>query len=73
MEFIHLEVWQDFEANQLNPAAAEWIAPTPETQGGEPWVFVIDADGIIVQRFDNVASEAELLAAVEGSLGEADS
>jgi hypothetical protein len=73
MEFIHLEVWQDFEANQLNPAAAEWIAPTPETQGGEPWVFVIDGDGIIVQRFDNVASEAELLAAVEDSLGEADS
>lgn len=70
MEFVHIEVWQDFAANQLNPAAAEWIAPTPETQGGEPWVFVIDADGIIVERFDNVASDAELLAAVESVLNE---
>ncbi len=70
MEFIHLEVWQDFEANALNPAAAEWIAPTPETDGGEPWVFVIDADGAIVQRFDNVATDADLLAAVEALLGE---
>ena len=72
MEFIHLEVWQDFAANQLSPAAAEWIAPTSQTQGGEPWVFVIDADGTIVQRFDNVASEADLLAAVESLLGPAD-
>lgn len=72
MEFVHLEVWQDFEANQLNPSAAEWIAPTPETQGGEPWVFVVDADGIIVQRFDNVASEPDLLAAVENVLATTD-
>ena len=72
MRFIHLEVWQDFAANKLNPSAAEWIAPNPEREGGEPWVFVIDADGIIVQRFDNVASESELEAAVETVLAGAD-
>lgn len=72
MEFIHLEVWQDFAANQLNPSAAEWIAPNPEREGGEPWVFVVDSDGIIVQRFDNVASETELEAAVEAVLAGAD-
>lgn len=69
MEFIHLEVWEDFAADKLNPAAAEWIAPTPETQGAEPWVFVIDRDGIIVKRFDNVASETELNDAVQEVLG----
>ena len=68
MEFIHLEVWQDYAANKVNPAAAEWIAPTPETDGREPWVFVIDHNGIIVQRFDNVASDAELEEAVENVL-----
>jgi hypothetical protein len=72
MEFIHVEVWQDFAANELNPAAVEWIAPTPEADGGEPWVFVIDADGIIVDRFDNVASDAELLNAVESVLNSGD-
>lgn len=70
MEFIHLEVWQDFAANRLNPAAAEWIAPTPDAGGAEPWVFVIDDGGTIVQRFDNVASEAELLTSVQAVLGE---
>lgn len=72
MEFVHLEVWEDFEANQLNPSAAEWIAPTPNTQGGEPWVFVVDSNGIIVQRFDNVASEPDLLTAVENVLATTD-
>jgi hypothetical protein len=72
MEFIHLEVWQDFAANQLNPSAAEWIAPNPDREGGEPWVFVVDGDGIIVERFDNVASDAELEAAVEAALAGAD-
>lgn len=70
ISFVHLEVWQDFEANTLNPAATEWIAPTPETDGAEPWVFVIDSDGVIIQRFDNVATEAELLAAVEALIGD---
>jgi hypothetical protein len=47
IDFVNLEVWQDFEANLLNPAAAVWIAPTPETDGGEPWVFVVDSEGVI--------------------------
>ena len=69
MSFIHLEVWQDFETNTVNPAAAEWIVPTPDTDAREPWVFVIDSDGIISHRFDNVATDAELLAATEEVLG----
>lgn len=68
MEFIHLEVWEDFEANAVNPAASEWIAPTSQAEGREPWVFVVDRHGVITQRFDNVATDAELLAAVEAVL-----
>ncbi len=68
MAFIHLEVWEDFEANLVNAAAREWIEPTPETDGAEPWVFIGDADGIITHRFDNVATDAELLAATEATL-----
>ena len=69
MAFIHLEVWEDFETNAVNEAAREWIAPTPETDGAEPWVFVVDADGIITHRFDNVATDTELLESVQSTLG----
>lgn len=65
MSFVHIEVWEDFQANLVNPAAVEWIAPTRQEDGREPWVFVIDANGVITERFDNVATDAELLAAVE--------
>jgi len=65
--FVHLEVWNDFENQIVNDAAAEWITP----RGGsdrdlrEPWVFTVGADGIIRQRFDNVASDRELRAAAD--------
>jgi hypothetical protein len=58
--FIHLEVWADFDNQQLNPAVREWILPTGSEEGNEPWVFVVGRDGIIAERFDNVAGEEEL-------------
>lgn len=69
MNFVHIEVWRDFEGRELNKAAAEWIYPDGIEEAKEPWVWVIGADGIIVARFDNVASEDELAAAVDDVLG----
>lgn len=63
--FIHLEVWQDFKTNTINPAAAEWINPPGTTDVREPWVFIIGPDGRITDRFDNVAREDELQAAID--------
>lgn len=56
--FIHVEVWRDFDAGQLNGTAAEWIQ-TPDG-GNEPWVFLIDGDGRIAARWDNVLDRAHL-------------
>jgi hypothetical protein len=64
-DFVHLELWKDFDGNVMNEAAAAWIAPTPETDVREPWVFVVDASGRITARFDNVVTEAELKAAMQ--------
>lgn len=61
--FIHLEVWRDFEANELNDAAAEWIAT--DSGGNEPWVFLVDADGTIDARWDNIVERDELVTALE--------
>jgi len=66
--FVHLEVWKDFEAKQINPAAAEWIQ-RPGGEAQEPWVFTVGRDGVIADRFDNVASDAELDAAVQRIVG----
>ncbi|MGI8793184.1 MAG: hypothetical protein ACR2H3_08410 [Acidimicrobiales bacterium] len=67
MAFVHLEVWDDFEAKKVSPFASEWIS-TPDG-AAEPWVFVVDATGKITHRFDNVATDAELSAAVAAVLG----
>lgn len=69
MDFIHLEVWRDFENTVMNKAAAAWIWPDGEGDAAEPWVFLVGPDGIITDRWDNVATEASLTAAVERTLG----
>jgi len=56
--FVHLEVWEDFEAQQLNAAAAALIQT--ETGGNEPWIFVADSSGTVVARWDNVLDEQAL-------------
>ncbi len=57
-EFIHIEIWEDFEARRLNPTAEEWLYRDGNLQ--EPWVFLIGADGRIVARWDNVVIRADL-------------
>ncbi|MEX1164229.1 MAG: hypothetical protein WEB03_11685 [Nitriliruptor sp.] len=57
-DFVHIEVWRDFEATELNEAAAEWIQT--EAGGNEPWVFLVDGDGIIQARWDNVLDVDDL-------------
>lgn len=63
-EFVHLEVWEDFDAEELNPAVEEWIFD-PEIGGNEPWVFLVGADGTIQARWDNVLDEQELVSMLE--------
>jgi hypothetical protein len=56
--FIHVEIWRNFEGKVINKGAADWIY-----KGGdllEPWLFLIGADGRIVARWDNVATRAEI-------------
>jgi hypothetical protein len=62
--FIHVELWRDFPTRELNDAAAAWLRPS----GGvvtSPWVFVVDRDGQIAARFDNVVSRSDLEAALD--------
>jgi hypothetical protein len=57
-EFVHVEIWRDFQGRVVNEAAAEWLLREDTLQ--EPWVFLIGADGRIVSRWDNVATRQEI-------------
>lgn len=57
--FIHVEIWKDYEARQLNDAVVAWLTQG-DTGGTEPWVFLIGADGRVAARWDNVASRSEI-------------
>ncbi len=68
VDFVHIEVYRDLEKaaqGELVPAPAilEWNFPS------EPWVYVMDADGVVRDRFEGSVSPDELeeaIAAVGG-------
>ncbi len=63
VNFVHVEVF-DLAASPadatsidqlvLAPAVVEWALPS------EPWVFVVDAQGVVAGRFEGVISPAEI-------------
>ena len=57
-DFIHIEVWRDYEGGVINKAAADWIYR--EKNLLEPWVFLVGADGRVMARWDNVATRQEI-------------
>ena len=69
--YIHVELYDnpseiqgDLSRAQLVSAAAEWGFTQIPGWTNESWVFVLDADGIIRQRFEGFATLAELEAAL---------
>jgi hypothetical protein len=62
-DFVHLEVWEDFDEGELNEAAAAFIQT--EFGGNEPWVFLVGDDGTIEARWDNVVDIDELEARLD--------
>lgn len=68
VNFVHLEVWRDFEGKALNRGAAEWIYPTEDADPSEPWVFLVGGDGTVLERWDNVANSDDVAAAVDAAV-----
>lgn len=57
-DFVHIEVWRDYEGQVVNKGAADWILRDDNLQ--EPWVFLVGADGRVEARWDNVATRQEI-------------
>jgi hypothetical protein len=64
-EFIHVEIWRNHDESIVNEAAADWLLR--EDSLTEPWMYLIDGDGVIVDRWgplfdlDDVRAELEAL------------
>lgn len=56
--FIHVEIWEDFERNAITPTASEWLLRGDTLN--EPWLFMIDRNGRIAARWDNLFTRPEL-------------
>ncbi len=62
-QFVHLEIWKDFQDKVVNKGAAAWAYR--DEQLTEPWIFLIGSDGKIVDRWQNVLDPRELAAELE--------
>jgi hypothetical protein len=56
--FIHVEIWRDYQQQEANKAATDWLYRNDNLT--EPWTFLIGADGKIAARWDNIATQSEI-------------
>lgn len=54
INWLHIEIWRDFESEYLEPAVTDWNLPS------EPWIFILDTDGTVAARLDGPVSVEEL-------------
>ncbi|MGH2609079.1 MAG: hypothetical protein ACRDHF_08315, partial [Tepidiformaceae bacterium] len=70
VDFVHIEVFLDFTSRQLNPTMKEWLVQ-PDGSYAEPFVFVVDKNGIIYDRWEGPVArnimEASVKAVAEGA------
>ena len=62
--FIHVEIWKDYQNSVVNQGAAEWLYPPALQKANgdltEPWIYLIGADGVIVDRWGPLFDPGEL-------------
>jgi hypothetical protein len=66
--FIHVEIWKDFDRQVVNRGAADWLLwqrPDGTPEMTEPWLYLIGADGVIVDRWGSVFDTREVEADLE--------
>lgn len=70
VDFVHIEVWRNFNAQQMNPTAREWLI-WPDGSLREPIVYVVDKEGTIFDRWEGPVAanimEASVKAVAEGA------
>ncbi len=58
LNFLHVEIFKDPRNQVLADAVTEWRLPS------EPWLFFVDRQGTIVDRYDGIATADEIEASI---------
>lgn len=66
-EFIHVEIWKSFDDSTVNRAAADWLLREGDLT--EPWMFLIDGDGTIVDRWGPLFDLEDVRASLDALRG----
>ena len=63
--YIHIEVWKDYNAQPqvVNKAAAEWLLRDGNMT--EPWLYLVGADGVVVDRWGSLFDSADVTNALQ--------
>ena len=56
--FVHQEIWASGALQKLSPTVEEWNLRS------EPWIFVVDGQGLVRARFEGITTRRELEAAL---------
>ena len=59
VDFVHIEVWQDFQLQKHRTAADEWNLPT------EPYTFFMDKTGKILAKIEAIFTGDELVSVLD--------
>ena len=60
--FVHEEIWRVGDMQRLSPTVEEWSLHS------EPWIFIVDGDGVIRARFEGITTRRELETALQQTL-----
>ena len=60
--FTHQEIWQDFATKKVFSTIEEWRLES------EPWIFIVDGQGIIRAKFEGLVTAGELETALQNVL-----
>ena len=60
--FTHQEIWQDVTTQRVSPTVEEWRLHS------EPWIFVVDGQGIIRAKFEGLTTAREIATALQQML-----
>lgn len=68
VDFVHIEIWRDFQKQLINPTVNEWLAQ-PDGSLTEPVVYVVDRSGMVFDRWEGPVAKNIMESSVKAVAG----